>query len=278
MARVTFFIVFSCFLSFAQENTLLYTEHIDYYSPHAKSTILTEDLQFLKDGQYTFKGSTKDFKFLLNTVLKPFHLENLQDTDTLYFSGEIKDAIKINQWKLYKKVHSNAVSILKKELYSELDFGTGKKLHWLEGFQGKYNYTNTERYVIMSLRNHKKTDSIDFYERIAFRYDKKSDDTNYRKEGEFYCKNYEGTTYQKSNKLEENLFSSITLKGFDASKESEYFYIQNIQEYFKNEKLIGITITYDNRFKGKTQFEKCVTNTNFLNYLYGTIECLDTKN
>jgi hypothetical protein len=46
---ISIFTLLCCLQTVAQQDTLLYKNHLDYYSPHAKSTVLSKDLKFLKE-------------------------------------------------------------------------------------------------------------------------------------------------------------------------------------------------------------------------------------
>lgn len=97
-----FLIVISIILfsnwAFSQE-TLPYSEYIDYYRQNVKSTILDKEGVFLKNGKYKFSGSSKDFRFLLSNILK-YNLEDFKTSDTFVYEGEIKDSVKVNVWRL----------------------------------------------------------------------------------------------------------------------------------------------------------------------------------
>jgi len=265
-----------CLQAYTQKDTLLYKDYLDYYSVNAKSTVLNKDLQFLKNGKYIFKGSVKDFDYLLNNILEEKMLLNLSEVDTLYLSGKIKNSVKIKQWCFYKK-NDSSKSILKELFINRLNYKNGKIQDKLTQFNGKYYFIENKDFIGFNFRN------INTSEKGYLRFYKKNDTIKYLRNKDFYCAKYEITIYQTSENLNNYLKTEIAIWNLEKIKRgvrltdktlsNEYRLI--IKEKFKEKKLIKISIKYKYNDKGKEYFKKYINTTNFLNFITGNLECID---
>ncbi|MFK7748419.1 MAG: hypothetical protein AB8B65_08520 [Kordia sp.] len=246
--------------SYAQQDTLLYKAHFDYYSPHVKSTILTKDFQFLKDGYYTFKGSPKDFSYVLEAIITKKDRDRLQVADTLYFSGEINDSIKVKQWNLHRKsdlVKQDTLAILPLE---HMNFRDGKINTSLLPIDGKYRMYSDKKMIYFYFRNKLIDNGMELLERSFHRTYRKNDSITYKRDIEVYCENREslikeGSIYQRSNFLDAGINTTVSLIGFDEKKKKFYGYYAKLIEVFHEDKLTAITISYKDE-GGKKHFEK----------------------
>ncbi len=278
---ILFFVLFN---ASAQQKTLLYKNYIDYYSENAKSTILTKDLMFLKNGNYVFKGNGKDFNYLLNNVLHVKHSviqKNTTNLDTLFLVGKIKDSVKIGQWRLLKKVKSKQSEIYPTFAVT-INYHENGKIQFEKSKWNKFE-TNllNDRIIIqnrkdyISFRFHKNLNwsNHEYRNEGGWTYYKKSDTIRYFRDKQVVYKTYEKEKHQSTSNLNDYLNTTITFNNKKGGGSLETF----IKEKFKNDKLVKVTMEHEFYFEGKEYFGKFVKNTNFSSLISSNFEYFDIK-
>lgn len=266
----------------AQKGTLYYRDYVDYYSEHAKSTVLTKDLKFLKDGNYSFKGSVEDFYFLVNQKLR-VSPENLADIDTLYLEGRIKGAVKVGLWKIrYKdKATNKLLPLLVSPRFSietvkandeELNYlENGKIQEMLKKFAGERLVRYGNEYINIAFKNHA-IDSLDgnhFREEEALDISRKDGSVKYRYSSRTSCPEYTVYISRNSNNLNKELTTIIKFeKSVDTEPGKVSYYEAVIKETFESGKLLKLTISYDTKNNGNAYFSKFLNNQNYQEILY----------
>jgi hypothetical protein len=277
----------------AQQKALPYKDYLDYYSENAKSTVLTKDLNFLADGNYVFKGSKEDFKFLLDKKLE-IDKKHLANVDSIYLSGVIKDSVKVNKWTIkYKAKNGNVLNDLfsAKNAFSELDIenfkltldyqvnGMIQKL--FKNYSGKRTVTYSDEYIYMG-----------FYGAIrdtsGHTLTEKEDVVISRENGTIKstivttsnCGNYGLTVSRTSKNISKSLDTDILFVEGNpnqvTSRAGSSSYRALVKESFANRKLTKISVVYTNQNKGEEYFSKLINNVNYQNIIYQySLNCND---
>ena len=292
MRKIIYLLLLSGICLYAQKSPLLYKNFLDYYSEHAKTTILGQDLKALKDGAYDFKGSRQDFNFLLR-VLK-IDDKDLTGYDTLYLSGTVKGLVKVGQWDLKFKNPKTGVleNILNqtsvkipdaKDRIESLNYGVSGRKHFL--FRKKATTADRvlqwdDKLVYNFRYTDSRPDKNSFIEEEHMTIFKKSRVISYKRNAELQCPQggYILLLYQESKDLSKQLKTEITFENNKSTTtqsgdavSSQKFnnqYGLKITEDFKDEILVSISFEFSEHDKGKDYFGKWLDTNNYLNILY----------
>lgn len=243
--------ILSFALTQAQE-VLSYNDYIDYYRENVKSTILTKEGDFLKNGKYKFIGKPKDFKFLLTYILR-YNIDDFNTNDTLSYEGEIKDSIKVNIWYLTTNRKGKQLDLIYHEekgiVISGVDFNFE---------DNKYGLINQMLY----LKSYDNYDSLDYQQfngiNVYYNFENKNIYLNKR---QYYNKNniLINNFYACAKENKEIIYSeetTFTRVSFDKKKKTEekksfyqyndscWFEMTNITDLNKIDKKIYEQIDY----------------------------------
>jgi len=293
MHKILSLLLFASLYTNAQEKSLRYKDHLDYYSEHAKSTVLTKELNFLADGNYVFKGSKEDFSFLLDKKLE-IEQKHLVNADSIYLYGTIKDSVKVGQWVLkYKSKKSDVITdlVTEKNLFMDIDveniknilhYGDAGKIQTLgKNYSGKRTMTYSDEYIYMGFYNTMANqEGSRFTEREDIVISRENGAVKYKSLTTTNCGKYNLNISRTSKNISKSLEIDIV---FDDSKSDKVAlppdadsYSMHIKESYKKGKLTKISIDYTNQNKGEEYFSKLVNNINYQNLVYRfTLNCED---
>ncbi|MFP9098593.1 hypothetical protein ACLI09_06020 [Flavobacterium sp. RHBU_24] len=283
-------LLFASVYTNAQQKSLRYKDHLDYYSEHAKSTVLTKGLNFLADGNYVLKGSKEDFKFLLEKKLE-IEQKHLVNVDSIYLYGMIKDSVKVNQWVLkYKAKKSNTIIdlVTEKNLFMDIDveniknilhYGESGKIQTLgKNYSGKRTMTYSDEYIYMGFYNTMTNpEGNRFTEREDIVISRESGDVKYKSLTTTNCGKYNLNISRTSKNISKTLETDIVFDDGDPLLKSQAgvnLYRAYIKESYNKGKLTAFTIAYTNQNKGEGLFSKLIDTVTYQDLIYRfTLKC-----